>query len=190
MSTTLAAPRPVSRPSIVWSIVLIIVGFLAIALPLASSVGATIVIGWLVLFDGGVQFIHAFRSKGVGHILWKLLVAIVYLVAGFYLLYHPLLGVASLTLVLAVFFFAEGIVDLVAYFSMRKAGASGWILLDGIVTLILGVLIWAHWPFSSIWAIGTLVGISMLMTGTTRLMMALALRKIEGGTLLPERRAA
>ena len=190
MSTALVGSRGLSKPSIVWSIVLIVIGILAIALPLASSVGVTIVIGWLVLFDGGVQFIHAFRSKGVGHIAWKLLIAIVYLIAGFYLLYHPLLAVASLTFVLAVFFFAEGLVDIVAYFSTRKVGASGWMLLDGIVTLVLGGLIFMHWPFSSAWVIGTLVGISMLMTGTTRLMMGLALRKLEAGSVLAQSRAA
>jgi uncharacterized membrane protein HdeD (DUF308 family) len=179
MSTApVAVARPSSGPSIVWSILLIIVGLLAIAAPLAASLGVLIVIGWLLLFDGVVQLVHAFQSKGAGHIAWKLLVAVVYLVAGVYLLFHPAVGVATLTLVLAIFFFAEGVVDIIAYFSTRKIGGSGWILLDGIITLILGVLIWRHWPSSSFWVIGLLVGISMLMTGMTRLMMALALRRL------------
>jgi uncharacterized membrane protein HdeD (DUF308 family) len=85
------------------------------------------------------------------------------------------LGMASLTLVLAIFFFAEGIVDTVAYFSTR---ASGWMLLNGLVTILLGILIYVHWPSSSLWVIGTLLGISMIMTGTTRFMMAMALRRL------------
>jgi uncharacterized membrane protein HdeD (DUF308 family) len=179
MSTALEAGlKRGSRASLVLSIVLIIFGVLAIALPGATSIGVVLLIGWLVIFDGAAQLIHAFQSKGVGHIAWKLLVALVYLVAGFYLVANPALGVAGLTLVLGIFLIAEGVTDVVAYFSTRKSGASGWMLADGIITLILGLMIWDRWPFSSLWVIGTLVGISMLMTGTTRLMMTLAVRKV------------
>lgn len=173
-----AALRVGSTGSIVLSILLIIFGFLAIAIPFATSWGVVVVIAWLIVFSGGTQFIHAFQSKGVGHILWKLLVAIVYLIAGFYFLLNPVLGVAAFTLALAVFFVIEGIADLVAYFQNRSQAGSGWILFDGIVTLILGVMVWRQWPSSSLWVIGTLVGISMVFTGTTRLMLGLAARKI------------
>jgi uncharacterized membrane protein HdeD (DUF308 family) len=167
-----------SRASLVLSIILIIFGVLAIALPMATSIGVVIVIGWLVVFDGLAQIVHAFQSHGVGHIVWKLLVAVLYLAAGAYLLARPALGAAGLTLVLGIFLFAEGVTDVVAYFSARKSGGSGWILVDGIVTLVLGFMIWNRWPFGSLWVIGTLVGISMVMTGTTRLMMALSVRRL------------
>src|SRR5215472_9751170 len=111
-----------SGPSIAWSIVLIVFGFLAIALPLAASLGVAIVLGWLISFNGVAQLVHAFQSKGVGHIAWKLLVAVVYLVAGVYLVLHPGAGAATLTLILAIFFFAEGIVDIIGYFATRKIG--------------------------------------------------------------------
>jgi uncharacterized membrane protein HdeD (DUF308 family) len=94
------------------------------------------------------------------------------------LIARPALGVAGLTLVLGTFLFAEGVADVIAYFSARKSGASPWMLLDGIVTLVLGFMIWNRWPVGSLWVIGTLVGISMVMTGTTRLMMALAVRNL------------
>jgi uncharacterized membrane protein HdeD (DUF308 family) len=167
-----------SRASLVLSIVLIFFGVLAIALPMATSLGVAIVIGWLVIFDGVAQLVHAFQSQGIGHIVWKLLVAVFYLVAGAYLIANPALGAAGLTLVLGIFLFAEGVADVVAYFATRKSGSSTWVLLDGIVTLLLGFMIWNRWPVSSLWVIGTLVGISMIMTGTTRLMMALAVRKV------------
>jgi len=170
-----------SGGSIVWAILLIIFGFLAIALPFATSWGVVVVIAWLIVFSGGFQFIHAFQSQGVGHILWKLLVAILYLIVGIYFLLHPVLGVATFTLALAIFFVAEGVFDLVAYFQHRGLAGSGWILFDGIVTLILGLLVWRQWPSSSLWVIGTLVGISMIMTGTTRLMLGLAARKLAPG---------
>jgi len=179
MSTAgVAIEKRGSGPSIVWSILLIILGLLAIALPIETSLYVVIVIGWLILFHGVGQLVHAFQSKGAGHIAWKLLVAVVYLAAAVYLLVHPHVAVATLTLVLAIFLFAEGVVDIIAYFSTRKIGGSAWMLLDGIITLVLGVLIWRHWPSRSSWVIGLLVGVSMLMTGMTRLMMALALRRL------------
>ena len=163
--------------SILWAIVLIIFGFLAIALPFATSYGVVVIIAWLIIFSGAFQFIHAFQSQGIGSTIWKLLVAILYLIMGIYFLLHPVIGVASFTLALAFFFVAEGVIDLVAYFQSRSAGGSVWILVDGIVTLILGILVWRQWPSSSLWLIGTLVGISMIMTGTTRLMIGLAARR-------------
>jgi uncharacterized membrane protein HdeD (DUF308 family) len=170
--------KRVFRTSVALSVILIIFGVLAIALPVATSVGVVIVIGWLVIFAGIAQLVHAFQSKGIGHIAWKLLVAVLYLTAGAYLIAHPALGVAGFTLALAIFLCAEGATDVVTYFSTRKSGQSGWVLVDGIITLILGFMILKHWPVSSLWVIGTLVGISMVMTGTTRLMMALTARKL------------
>jgi uncharacterized membrane protein HdeD (DUF308 family) len=177
MNTIQSALKSVSRWSLVWAVLLIVCGVLAIALPLASSVGIVLLLGWLVLVDGGIQLVHAFQSSGVGHIAWKVIVALFYAVAGFYLISHPLAGVAVLTLVLAVFLFAEGIADVVAYFTLRKAGGSAWMLINGAVTILLGVLIWVHWPGASLGVIGTLVGISMIMTGMARLMMTMAVRK-------------
>src|SRR5580700_3969259 len=114
-----------SGKSIVWAILLIAFGFLAIALPIATSFGVVVVIAWLIVFSGGFQFIHAFQSKGAGHILWKLLVAVLYLIAGIYFLMHPVIGVAGFTLALAFFFVAEGVMDLAAYFQNRNAHGSG-----------------------------------------------------------------
>jgi uncharacterized membrane protein HdeD (DUF308 family) len=90
---------------------------------------------------------------------------------------HPVLGVASLTLVLASLFLIEGILDIVLFFNMRSVKGSNWVLFDGIITLLLGVMIYAQWPVSSLWAIGTLVGISMIFSGVSRVMISLAVRK-------------
>jgi uncharacterized membrane protein HdeD (DUF308 family) len=176
-------PHPInvraSKPSIVLAVIMMMFGFLAIILPIAASIGIARVAGWLLLFDGIAQIIHSIRSQGIGHLVWKLLIAGLYLTVGVYLLAHPVLALAAITLVLTVFFFAQGIVDIIAYFSTRKNSRSPWMLLGGIVTLALALMIWRHWPSGSLWVIGTVVGVSMLMTGTTRLMMALAARKLE-----------
>jgi uncharacterized membrane protein HdeD (DUF308 family) len=151
------------------------------------------VIGWLILIAGLVQFVHAFQSKGIGHIAWKLLEALLYFATGIYLISHPVLGLAGLTLVIAILFCAVGIADIIAWFSIRQSGSSGWMLLNGIVTLVLGFMIWNRWPATSLWFLGTLVGIGLLMAGTSRLMMAVAARKLlrdPGSSPFHERRAA
>jgi Short repeat of unknown function (DUF308) len=94
----------------------------------------------------------------------------VFLIGGFYLLTHPLLAIGTVTVLLAAVIFAEGVFDIITYFRLQREHPSGWMLLNGIVALVLGGLIWAQWPSSSTWAIGTLVGVNPLMTGITRLM--------------------
>ena len=173
-----AEPRQSFRSSALFAILLIVLGILAISLPALASIGVARVLSWLILFEGIIQLVYAFKSEGAGSIIWKLLVSILYIVVGVYLLVHPLIGLAGLTLMLAVFFFIEGITDIGTFFWTRKSVGSEWLLLHGIITLLLGVMIWKHWPISSLWALGTLVGISMLLTGITRLMMALKSRKL------------
>jgi uncharacterized membrane protein HdeD (DUF308 family) len=131
-----------------------------------------------VLFiDGIIQLFYSFKSQGVGRFLWKLLVAVLYIVGGLYLLANPLVKVAVLTLVLALFFIIEGIIDLFTYLSGAMAEGSHWLLLHSLITILLGAMIWWRWPLSSLWAVGVLAGVSILMNGITRLMLALALRR-------------
>ena len=162
--------------SIIWGILMFICGLIAIALPLISSIGIVILLAWVILFAGLSHLVFAFHSRGVGSVLWQILLAVLYVVAGIYLLIHPVLGVVSLTLVLAVFLVLEGIVEIALYFGLRGVQHSGWVLLDGIITLILGILIWRQWPSSSVWVIGTLIGISLIFSGISRVMLSLAVR--------------
>jgi uncharacterized membrane protein HdeD (DUF308 family) len=177
------------KPSIFLPTLMIIFGWLAIILPVTASIGFARLVGWLMLLGGVVQVIHAFKLRGVGHVLWSLLIALLYVVTSVYLLAHPILAVAVLTLVLSAFFFTQGLVDVIAYFLTRTSGGSPWMLLSGIVTILMAVVIWRHWLASSLRVVGTFVGISLLLAGTTQLMMALALRKLteEPGDETPTR---
>ena len=94
-----------------------------------------------------------------------------------YLITPPAIGVATLTLVLASLFLIEGIFDIALFFQARAIRGSSWILFDGIITLLLGLMIYMQWPSSSAWAIGTLVGVSMIFSSVTRLMLSIAVRK-------------
>jgi uncharacterized membrane protein HdeD (DUF308 family) len=180
--TTLGSVRKASGSSIVWGILMFICGVLAIAMPLASSVGIVIVLAWLILVAAVSHLIFAFQSHSVGGFFWKVLLAIIYGCAGVYMLMHPLLGVVSLTLLLAIFFVIEGIVEIVLYFNIHGTANAGWVLFDGIVTLILGFLIWRRWPSSSVWVIGTLVGISLIFSGVSRFMLSSAVRRVTPAT--------
>lgn len=97
---------------------------------------------------------------------------------GFYFLSHPLLGLGTLTLVLAVIILVAAACEAIAYFRSRGEDGSGWLLANALITLLLGGLIWVHWPSSLVWAIGTLVGVNLLMTGISRLMLGVAARKL------------
>ena len=169
--------RQVSTWSIVWGVLLIILGMLAIGSPFLAAIAVTGFIAWLIVLGGVVHVILAFQAHGAGSLIWKLLVGFAYLLFGGYLIMHPVQGVASLTLVIASLLLIEGILNIVLFFRMRSVGGSSWALLDGIVTLLLGLMIYMQWPSSSVWAIGTLVGVSMIFSGVTRVMLSMAVRK-------------
>ncbi len=169
--------RHASTVSILWGVLLIVLGALAVGSPFLAAVAVNAIIAWLIVLAGVVHLMLAFRVHGAGSIIWKLLVGIAYLGFGAYLIMHPVLAVASLTLILASLFLIEGILDIVLFVKMRPIHGSTWALVDGIITLLLGLLIYMQWPSSSAWAIGTLVGISLIFSGVARVMMSLAVRK-------------
>jgi uncharacterized membrane protein HdeD (DUF308 family) len=172
--------KQASTVSILWGVLLIVLGAVAVGLPFLAAVAVTGLVAWLIILAGIIHLVLAFRAHGAGSTIWKLLVGVAYLCFGGYLIVHPLVGVASLTLLLATLFLVEGVLDVILFFKMRPLQGSGWVLTDGIVTLLLGAMIYLQWPSSSLWAIGTLVGISLIFSGMARVGMSLAVRKVAG----------
>lgn len=162
----------------VWGIVMLICGIAAIALPWASGIGVVIVVGWVLIFSAASHLIFAFHTHSVGGVLWQVLLAFVYGAAGVFMLMNPLTGLVTLTLVLAVFLLIEAALETVLYFQVRRATNAGWILFDAIVTLVLAILIWSQWPSSALWFIGTIIGISLIFSGLSRLSLASAMRRV------------
>jgi uncharacterized membrane protein HdeD (DUF308 family) len=105
------------------------------------------------------------------------LIGILDIAIGGYLLLHLVNGLAALTLLLAIYLFVRGVVELILWFQIRPVRGSGWLMFDGIILLILGVMIWRMWPSDTEWAVGTIVGISMIFSGFSRLMVSLAARR-------------
>lgn len=160
------------------AVLLIVAGIFGIAEPGIAAMGVALLVGWLLVFGAVMHFVAAFKGGGTKQVIFQVLVGLVYLAGGLYFLTHTLLAVATLTLLLSCVILAVGVIEIVSYFRLRGEGASSWILMNGIITLLLGGLIFFHWPSSSVWAIGTLVGINLLMTGISRLMFGLAARKL------------
>ena len=163
--------------SIGLAVAMIVLGLLAVALPLATGIGISILMACIIVFSGFAYLAYAFAARGAGAFIWRMLVGIVYIIGGGYLAFHPGLALASFTLVVAGIFLFEGIMEIVVFFQFRSLQGSGWILFDGIVTLFLSYLIWRPWPLSSAWAIGILVGINLMVSGITWLMVSVAARR-------------
>ena len=162
----------------VWGVMMFICGFLAITLPLASSIGIVSVLGWLILLSAVAHLIFAFHSGSIGGAVWKLLLAAFYGLTGYYMVAYPMLEVATVTDVLAIFLLCEGVVEIAFYLHIRSAANAIWVLFDGIITLILAYLIWAHWPSNLPRALGTLMGISLMFSGISRFMLSRAFPRL------------
>jgi uncharacterized membrane protein HdeD (DUF308 family) len=177
-STIAAEARHFTGWSIAISILVILAGILAIGLPVAAGIAVNIVVAWLLIFAGAAHLVFGWHLRGIGGVLWQMLLGVLYIGIGVYLLAHPVAGLATLTLALAIYLFVEGVLELILAFQVHSRQARGWLVLDGIVTLILGFMIWRTWPASTEWAIGTLVGISMIFSGSARLMLSMAARSV------------
>ncbi len=162
----------------VLGICLIILGVLAIALPTVASLGVTLVLGWLLLIGGVLQFIHAFTAREWGGFFFEVLTALLYGFVGVVLLSNPLVGMFTLTIVLVAFLAIEGIFKTIMAFQIRPSANWGWLLFSGIVSLILAGLIWSRLPGDALWVLGLLIGINMIFSGWSLTMLALASRDL------------
>jgi len=164
--------------SIGLSVLMIIAGIVAIASPTAAGIVVNVVVAWLLVFSGCAHLVFALQTRTAGGLVWEILVGVLYIATGGYLLMNPLAGLTSLTIALGIYLFLEAILEFVLGFTFRPLPGSRWLIVDGIITLILAVLIWRNLPSSAGWVIGTLVGISMLFSGISRLLFSLAARNV------------
>jgi uncharacterized membrane protein HdeD (DUF308 family) len=176
-----ATAADIAKKAVGWSIfvsvIMIVAGLLAIALPLEAGIAVNLFVAWMLVFAAIAHFIFAWYTRRTGSVLLKVLLGLLYLAVAFYLLDHPGRGLATLTAALAFYLLIEGVTEIILYFQHRAANGSSWFLLNGIITIVLGGMLWATWPSSAEWAIGTLVGISIFFSGVSRLMISLAARR-------------
>jgi uncharacterized membrane protein HdeD (DUF308 family) len=160
-------------------IALVLLGTFALIDSVAVSVFSIVLFAWVLMTAGVIQGIQAFRHRrsGHGHFLLHVLNAIFPFFIGIILLRNSLAGLLVMTLLLAVYFIVVGIFRIVAALTIHVPG-SGWALVDGLVMLILGVMVWQQWPVAALWIIGLFIGINLIITGCSQSMVALAARRL------------
>jgi uncharacterized membrane protein HdeD (DUF308 family) len=159
-------------------IVLVVLGILAIIVPVIATIAVAIFLGWLFLISGVVGLITTFWARHAPGFWWSLVSAILGIAAGIVLLAWPVSGAVSLTLLLIVFFIIEGVASIMYALEHKRdlSGRWGWMLVSGIIDLILAAMIFAGLPGTAAWALGLLVGINMLFGGGAMIGMALHAR--------------
>lgn len=167
------------RRSCIWLLILgallIVVGLVAISEAFFATLATVLITGTLLMIGGVVEIVDAFLGRGWRGFWMHLLAGILYVVLGFLMVLHPAPAVAIFTLMLAAFFFVGGLSRILIALIERFYGW-GWILLNGVITFILGILIWRGWPETALWVIGTFVGIDMLFAGWSLVITALNIR--------------
>jgi len=176
--------RGIARESVGWSItlsvLLIVTGLFAVCAPLLAGVAVTAIVAWLIVLGGFLHLWLAFHVRGTGAHIWEVLIGIAYLATGVYILLHPVAGLVGLTVVLAIYLLIKGLFELALMMKIRPLPGSGLMLVDGLLSLLLAGMIWWHLPSTATWAVGLLVGIAILFSGVSRLMLSLAAKKALG----------
>lgn len=168
------------RSSWIWLAILgavsLIGGVLALANPFAATLAAVFLAGWTFLIFGILQIVQAFGLRGWSGFLWSLLLGVLTTVVGLSLLLHPAAGALSLTMLVAVLFLVLGAVKIMYAFSLRPVSGWGFALLSGIISILLGIMIIADYPWSAAAVLGILLAVELLSNGIFLLMVAFGLR--------------
>ena len=177
-----ATSREVKRHSgwfVALGVALIVLGVIALGAVGFVTLASVLLFGWLLVIGGIMHSVHAFRVHPWGGFTRHLLGGVLSLVVGLLIVANPAAGALSLTLLLAAFFLVGGIFRIVAAMSFQFPGR-GWAVLGGLVTLLLGIMIWSEWPVSGVWVIGTFVGIDLIFDGWSLVMTGMAARQLPG----------
>jgi uncharacterized membrane protein HdeD (DUF308 family) len=166
-----------ARWSVFMGVLTAAIGVVMIIHPLATAAVSTLFLGWALIIAAAAQFAFAFTSQTAGSFFMKLLLGVLYGIAGIALAFFPLAGVVTLTALLGAMLVAEAILETVIAFALPAVMGRGWFLFSALASLVLGLLILFHWPSSSAWAIGTLVGAAVLVNGITRIAISSRVRR-------------
>jgi uncharacterized membrane protein HdeD (DUF308 family) len=172
------AARAGGKNMTVFGVIAIILGILAMMMPGLTGVSVIYLLGGIVLIAGLLRMFWAFQASGLGKGLLLFAIGLLTLLAGLALLAHPLFASGVLTIMLAVYFILDGIGEIAAGFQRRPGDGRGWMLFGGIVSILLGMMIWRQFPLSGVWAIGILLGIKLFLIGLIMVTAGSAIRSI------------
>ncbi len=177
MAESTAAPvRTAGNWSIVWGVLLIVAGILAIMQPAIAALAFNLLFAWLLVFSGIVEIVYALQDRAKEGFRLKLLLGILTLLLGIFLLVRPVAGVAGIALMIGAFVLAHGVSAVLLAFHVKPRKGWGWVLFDGILSIVIAILIASGWPDSSFAFVGILVGITMMWGGIWRIVLGRALR--------------
>ncbi len=146
-------------------IIYLLVGLLALYSVVTATIASVFFVGIMMLIAGVAEVINAFQVKSWGKFFLWVALGLLYIVAGFVTFENPLLAAAALTLVLGAALVASGIMRIILAFSMKEGTPWIAVVFSGIVTFLLGVIVLAHWPVSSIYILGLFLGIDLVFAG-------------------------
>ena len=158
-------------------IIMVVLGTIALFITPAATLGTVLVLGWLLVVSGIMEIIQTFRVRQWGGIFLHLIGGVLGILVGLLVVTHPVAGALAWTLLFASFFTVIGIFRLVAAIRLKFPNW-GWAAFDGAITLLLGLLLWAEWPWSGFWFLGFAVGVSLLLRGWSYIMFAIAVRTL------------
>jgi uncharacterized membrane protein HdeD (DUF308 family) len=170
--------------SVALGVLIVILGIFLLGYPFLAGVATVVTLGGILLAVAIVELVFALCFKSASDFFIKLFSAIIFGITGFLLLAYPGTGLVGLTLFVGGMLLVQGIILAVLGFRAEK-GARGWLLFDAAVTVVVSWMILAHWPTSSVWTIGTLVAVGVIVRGVTRIGSSLAIRR--GASLIEER---
>ena len=170
MSEVIAAPlanavKKDSTALMILGTITIVLGVLAMMAPLMAGIAVALSVGFLLIAAGIMRTIFAFKCKSWGKGIMVFLLGLLTLLVGFYMVSRPGAALATLTLFLAAYFVIDGIFEIIEAFDLKPIKGWGFMLFGGVVSLLLGIMIWRQWPISGAWAIGILFGIKMIFAG-------------------------
>jgi uncharacterized membrane protein HdeD (DUF308 family) len=158
-------------------VVYLVVGFIALGSVVTATVASVLVVGVMMIIAGVAEVFSAFQVKSWGKFLLWALLGVLYIIAGFVTFENPLLAAALLTLILGASLIASGIMRIILAFSMKRETPWILVLLSAVITLLLGLLILAHWPVSSLYILGLFLAIDLIMAGAGWIGLGMGLRR-------------
>lgn len=157
-------------------VVYLIAGIIALGSVVMATIASVFVVGIMMIVAGVFEVISAFQVKTWGKFILWILLGVLYIVAGFFAWENPLLAAAWLTLFLGAALVASGIVRIYLGFNMKAGSPWVWVVVSGLITLLLGAIILAHWPVSSVYTLGIFLGVDLVFAGASWIGIGLAMR--------------
>ena len=169
--------KNIAKASIAWAVFMIFLGLLAVILTQGTEIAVSVIIAWIAILSGLAYVTSATADWHAGALIWRLLIGLIYIAGGGYVAFHPRIAIEALGLLIASIFSVESILEFVTFFQIRPYAGSVWALFDAIFTLLMAFVLVLPWPGYSYWTVGIILGINLVITGSSVLIYSLATRK-------------